>query len=149
MKMKITGTAFGVLYAQITFAGFLGPSNFEECVLEKMKGQSPSLIHIAKAACTKAFPKKPVETVINNDRIKYEWCRSDYESEAVCIRKRPDNLEITKIEALFFEDACDAKQTKSGITVTAEKPWFGSTYKFSLPLGTRRCAYFTFYGIEK
>jgi hypothetical protein len=149
MKTKVIGIALGILYAQVTFAGLFGPSNFEECVLEKMKGQAPSLMYMARAACKKAFPGKPVETVIENDRIKYEWCKSEYESEAVCIEKKPENVEITKVEALFFEDACDAKQAKSGITVTAEKPWFGSTYKFALPFGNRKCAYFRFYGIEK
>ena len=36
-------------------AGIFGPSNFEECVLEKMKGQAPNLMYMARAACVKAF----------------------------------------------------------------------------------------------
>lgn len=140
----------GFFYVPVAFAGIFGPSNFEECVLDKMKGQAPGLMYMAKAACLKAFPPEPTEVVIANDRIKYTWCKSEYDSVAVCIDQTPTNVKITKVEGLFFEDKCDAKQqSKPGVTATAEKPWYGTTYKFELPAAKRGCAYFTFYGIEK
>ncbi|MBT9613731.1 MAG: hypothetical protein IV108_10760 [Burkholderiales bacterium] len=140
----------GFFYVPTAFAGIFGPSNFEECVLDKMKGQAPNLIYMAKAACLKAFPPKPSEGVIADDRIKYTWCKSEYDSVAVCIDQTPTNVTITKVEGLFFEDDCGAKQqSKPGITATAAKPWYGTTYKFELPAAKRGCAIFTFYGIEK
>lgn len=140
----------GFFYVSTAVAGIFGPRNFEECVLDNMKGQAPSLIYIARAACLIAFPPKPTEGVVANDRIKYTWCKSEYNSVAVCIDETPTNVKITKVEGLFFEETCDARQqSKPGVTATAEKPWYGTTYKFELPAATRGCAIFTFYGIEK
>ena len=133
-----------------SFAGVFGPSNYEECVLDKMKGQTPNMMSLAKAACLKAFPDEPTENVIPQDLIKYTWCKSEYNSVAVCIEQAPPKAKITKVEGVFFEDACDAAlQPKPGVKATAEKPWYGTTYKFELPPAKRGCAYFTFYGVEK
>lgn len=130
-------------------AGLLGPSNYEECVLDKMKGQDKSLLSTARTACRNAFPAEPTESVIANDRIKYTWCKSEYDAVAACIDKAPPNIKITKIEGLFFEEGCDKEQSKPGVTGIAKKPWYGSTYKFDLPPAPRGCAIFTFYGIEE
>lgn len=143
----LTGCFF---YVPIAFAGIFGPSNFEECVLDKMKGQAPNLMSTARAACIKSFPPEPSEVVIDPDRIKYTWCKSESKSVAVCIDKVPPNVKLTRVEGIFFEGNCDAKeQIKPGVTATSEKPWYGSTYKFELPPAPRGCAYFTFYGTEK
>jgi hypothetical protein len=136
-----------LFYVPTVFAGILGPSNYEECVLDKMKGQSPNLLSTARSACLKNFPQ---EGVIATDRIKYTWCKSENTSASVCIEQIPFNVKITKIEGVFFEDKCDAKQlSKPGVKASATKPWYGTTYKFELPDGKRECAIFTFYGIEK
>ena len=41
---------------RITNAGWFGPSNYEECVLEKMKGQLPYMVKTARDACRLKFP---------------------------------------------------------------------------------------------
>lgn len=147
MKTVTIGLAIFMCYSPATFAGLFGPSNFEECVLEKMKGQDRALYPTAKSACLKIFPP---EVVIDRDRLKFTWCKSENESESVCLEQKPTNVTITKVEAVFFEDACDTRQQdKPGVTASSNKPWFGSTYKFDLPVGNRKCAYFIFYGIEK
>ena len=147
MKAKAIGVAIGLFYVQVAFAGLFEPSNYEECVLDKMKGQTQYLMDTARAACLKAFPK---EVVIDHSRIKYTWCKSEYNSVAVCIDQMPPNLNITRVEGLFFEDRCDAKQqSKAGVTAIAEKPWYGTIYKFDLPEAKRGCAVFTFYGFER
>lgn len=123
MKSKTIGLLLWALCVPSAFAGIFGPSNFEECVLEKMKGQAPNLLYMARAACLKAFPPEPLEVVISHDRIKYTWCKSEYDSVAVCIEKVPTNVKITKVEGVFFEDSCDAKeQSKPGVSATSEKP---------------------------
>lgn len=146
MKAKAIGLAFGLFYVQVAFAGLLGPSNFEECVLDKMKGQAPGLMGMANAACLKAFPK---EVAIDHSRVNYRWCESGYQSVAVCIDQMPTNVTITRVEGLFFEDNCDVTQSKAGVTAIAVKPWYGTTYRFELPAAKRGCAFFTFYGIER
>jgi hypothetical protein len=148
IKIKAIGLTFIVLHSPITAAGLFGPSNFEECVLENMKGQDRALYATAKAACLKAFPP---EVVIARDRLKFTWCKSEYDSASVCLEQKPANVTITKVEAVFSEDDCDdaKQQGKPSVVASSEKPWFGSTYKFNLPGGIRKCAIFTFYGIEK
>ncbi len=37
-------------------AGWFGPGNYHECVLEKMKGQSPYMLETAQSACELEFP---------------------------------------------------------------------------------------------
>lgn len=147
MKAKAFGLTFGFFYVQVAFAGLFGPGNFEECVLDKMKGQAQGLMGMASAACLISFPR---EVVIDHSRLKYTWCKSKY-NEAACIDQIPTNVTITRVEGLFFEDACDANpQSKAGVTAIAEKPWYGTTYKFELSAVAKRgCAYFTFYGIER
>lgn len=140
----------GLLANSNSISGVFWPSNYEECVLDKMKGQAPNMLHIAKAACLKAFPEEPPESIIDNVRIKHTWCKSEYNSVAVCIQQVPPKVKLTKVEGVFFEDDCNAQQqTKPGVTATAETPWFGTTYKFELPAAKRGCAQFTFYGVEK
>jgi hypothetical protein len=131
-----------------TFAGIFGPANYEECLLDKMKGQNSNMIYTARTACQKAFPDEPTENVIPSDGVKYTWCKSESESESVCIVQVIPKVKITKIEGVFFEEVCESKQQpKPGVTAVAEKPWYGTTFTFKLPLGARKCAYFTFYGI--
>jgi hypothetical protein len=43
-------------------AGWFGPSNYEECVLEKMKGQSRYMFNAAMRACDDKFPCPKGET---------------------------------------------------------------------------------------
>lgn len=108
-----------------------------------------SYVH-GKGCLRQGLPPEPVEVVISHDRIEYSWCKSEYNSVAVCIEKVPANVKITKVEGVFFEDSCDAKeQRKPGVSATAEKSWYGTTYEFELPAAKRRCTHFTFYGIEK
>jgi hypothetical protein len=147
LRAQAITLVLGFFYVPATSAGLLGPSNYEECVLEKMKGQAPGLIGMARAACLKAFPD---EVVVDHNRIKYTWCKAEYNSVAVCINQLPDNVTITKIEGLFFEDLCEAKQqSKAGVKAIAQRPWYGTTYTFELPPAKRGCAYFTFYGTER
>lgn len=148
MKAIAIGLAIGLFYVQVAFAGIFESSNYEECVLDKMKGQALGLMGMASAACLKAFPR---EVVIDQSRVKFTWCKSEYNSAAVCIDQMPTNVKITRVEGFFFEDACDAKQeSNAGVAAIAEKPWYGTTYKFELPEANKmRCANFTFYGIER
>ena len=147
MKIASISLALSISYSPIICAGVFGPDNLEDCILEKMKGQDRALYPTARAACLKAFPP---EVEIDRARLKFTWCESQSESEAVCLDQKPPNVTITKVVGLFYEEKCDATQyDKPGTTATATKPWYGTTYKFTLPQGNRKCANFSFYGIEK
>lgn len=49
---------------------FWGPSSFEECMLEKMKGQEASQRKYAYRVCSQRFPQ---EVTIPPDKITYTW----------------------------------------------------------------------------
>lgn len=57
---KIIVTAILFLASASVSAGWFGPDNYDDCVLEKMKGQETkaAIIH-ARKACRKKFPEKP------------------------------------------------------------------------------------------
>lgn len=60
MGMLVIAVMFGcvasVFLAPTALAGMFGPDNYEECVLEKMKGQEKHMLPTARGACTKKFP---------------------------------------------------------------------------------------------
>ena len=130
-------------------AGIFGAANYEECVLEKMKGQTVQLLGVARDACRQAFPLPPQEVIIDTDKLKWEWCESGSIKQIICVNKIPKNVNISRIEAIFFSETCGAKQEKPGIKGEAEKSMFSDKYTIYLPYGTYKCANILFYGFEK
>lgn len=128
-------------------AGLFGPKNYDECVLDKMKGQDRSLLYNARSACEREFPSI---VKLDNNKIEYTWCESSATSEVICMKNAPKSYKIERIEGLFFYAECGAeRQPKPGVTAEAEKPLYGSKFTFKeLPSGNRRCVYLTFYGYE-
>lgn len=58
MRIKIL-LLFGVVLVPIVgLAGWFDLDNYEDCVLEKMKGQQKHLLNIARKACRNEFPEK-------------------------------------------------------------------------------------------
>ncbi len=58
-------------------AGWFGPDNYEECVLERMKGQDKAMIQIARKACEKKFPFEKVLDYNYRNNIEISWFRDD------------------------------------------------------------------------
>jgi hypothetical protein len=59
-------------------AGWFGPSNADECLLEKMKGQLPGMFEIASAACIYQFAcnakfTEEFRKCLTND-VGSQWC---------------------------------------------------------------------------
>lgn len=46
----------GLMISLPAYAGWFGPSNYEECVLNKMKGQKADIEDTARDACRIKFP---------------------------------------------------------------------------------------------
>lgn len=130
--------------------GILGPSNYEECVLEKMKGQQQYMLSTAREACQKAFPDKSTEGELDNELIKYDWCNSSSTLQTICIRDQPKNYKITRVDAIFFTEDCATKQNKSGVAASGEKKWLSSNFEFKTPPAKKySCVVPTFYGFDK
>lgn len=154
---KLTRTALfapTVLLYAISFpayAQFFGPKNFEECVLEKMKGQAPNMISIARAACLKQFPQ---ERLLTEEEAQSTWCATTYESISACVKFK-DGAKVTKAMASFSKSPCESANLSDNIfsgdqAADAKIPLFGSTFKFELKNPSQyKCARFLFYGYVK
>jgi hypothetical protein len=49
-----------ILSTNTAYAGWFGPDNYEDCILEKMRGQHKNMIHTARIACEKSFPYEKI-----------------------------------------------------------------------------------------
>jgi hypothetical protein len=140
-------------------AGWFGPANYDECMLEKMKGQGYYMAEIAKAACLLKFPPQPKpepkeeEVLLNEQFIRFNWCAWEETNKQMCIVNKPDNYTITKVNVRFsaknpcikilpnghiWDPQFDADQ-KNWISITGEKAYFSPTYTFKSPPGNLNC----------
>ena len=132
-------------------AQFFGPKNFEECVLEKMKGQAPNMISIARSACLKQFPQ---ERLLTEDEAQATWCATTDESINACVKFK-DGVKVTKAMAAFSRAPCESANLSDNVfsgdqPADAKIPRFGSTFKFELKTPSQyKCARFLFYGHVK
>ena len=147
-----------ILLQVLMLAGFLpttahaqwfGPKNLEDCVLNKMKGQQPNMVGIARAACLKQFPQ---EVLLTEEYAKSTWCETNADSIGACVTLK-DGYKITRAEAVFSRTGCETSDSGSALfeaTVEGKLPTFGSTYKFSVSnAGSYNCGRFLFYGYKK
>lgn len=146
MKVRDFVLTTFLLATGTSYAGVFGASNYEECVLDKMKGQDRSMIYTARAACAKAFPQ---EELIDKGLVDGEWCKSNGDEQKYCITKVPKNYTLTSATALFFTEDCDAKQAKPGVEAEAKKDFFGNSFTFKTPYASYKCARFSIFGLPK
>ena len=130
-------------------AGIFGASNYEECVLDKMKGQVSQLMFTAQNACRQAFPLPPQEIRLDSEKIKYSWCKTEAKEITYCLEQVPKNIKVTKIEAILFKQKCEDIQTDAGLLVEGEKTLFKDEFKFKTNGKKYLCARAYFYGFEK
>lgn len=130
-------------------AQWFGPKNLEDCVLDKMKGQQPNMVGIARAACLKQFPQ---EILLTDEYAKSTWCETNADSIEACVILK-DGYKITKAEAVFSRSSCETADSNSAsfeATAEAKLPTFGSTYKFPVSnANSYKCGRFLFYGYKK
>ena len=87
-------------------AGWFGPDNYEECVVDKMKGQDKSMLKMVEKACEAKFPK-PVSVAEyagfgDNKEIKIDWM-----GNVVKVLKNDTTYEITEVIMIFSRKKCD------------------------------------------
>lgn len=130
-------------------AQWFGPKNLEDCVLDKMKGQQPNMLGVARAACLKQFPQ---EVLLTEEYVKSTWCETNADSIEACVTLK-DGYKITKAEAVFSRSGCGTADSNSApfdATAEAKLPTFGSTYKFPVSnADSYRCGRFLFYGYKR
>ncbi|MGD9670758.1 MAG: hypothetical protein AB7U75_17220 [Hyphomicrobiaceae bacterium] len=158
-------------------AGLFGPGNYEECVLENMKGQQQFMLETVRQACRKRFPEKrsepeePSETTLPAEYIKHTWCKSGRESQSVCLGEVSESYKITRVIGRFFKTTCEENDSyrdgiksleggawlsvwgqykdKNSVRIVGTKAWFSSTYHFKTPPADYKCLNIEFIGFYK
>jgi hypothetical protein len=149
MALRLAFTLLIIFITPLTQAGIFGPANYEECVLEKMKGQATQLLYTAQQACLIKFPPTPVETIIPDYLFKYDWCESNLTSQKICVSDLPKNISLTKAIATFYGDKCEVRNEKNSITLTTKKNLFNNNFEFGTSRTAYQCMTVTFFGFQK
>lgn len=130
-------------------AGIFGASNYEECVLEKMKGQDRWMLGTARDACFKKFPPEPTEQVIYIENENFSWEQTTPRTILVTVSKAPKDTKLLKADAIFMTADCGDKQKSSGFSATAEKALIGDKFEFKVERNNYKCARITFIGLAR
>jgi hypothetical protein len=108
-----------VIFPLPAFAGWLfGPDNYDDCVLEKMKGQDSSMRGHAMRACRELFPIEPVEKeILIWSKIKIAWeQKQNGATIEIRIEENLSNYNISKIRATFSTQKCDEENLEYKFT---------------------------------
>jgi hypothetical protein len=111
-----------VVFPHCAIAGWFGPDNYEECMLDKMKGQDKSMRSIANNACLATFPK-PMDIRVfagfgDDKEIKLLWDGSNIE-----IIKNNSSYQITSVDMLLSKENCaDTRELKFPVFLRRPAP---------------------------
>jgi len=102
MRWLVTSLCF-LLFA--CSKGEHSPRTYDECMLDKMKGKSPSMTYYAEEVCEVAFPYEKPLLGYDLSKLKLSW---DVSADAITlhITKNMGNYEIRRITAEFSEFDC-------------------------------------------
>ncbi|GAB6111556.1 hypothetical protein [Desulfomicrobium salsuginis] len=103
---------FIFFYSSVATAGWFGPSNFDECVIEGMKGQDKSMVRLVAKMCEKKFPFEKKLSFDYLGHIKYEWIPRQ-ESISFEIKENSGDYIVTKIMASFTTEECEGNKSNN------------------------------------
>ena len=96
---------FILLFPNSLLAGAAGPGNYNECVLQKIRGQVKSTISRARRICESEFPfEKKLRGYDKKVEIKW-WSTSD--SLHLAIQANHGDYRITRFNAKFARKPCN------------------------------------------
>lgn len=134
-------------------AAWLGPDNFDECVLEKMKGQQPNMIGVARSACRVQFPEEILLTEgihYRKGQIRYSWCDTSQNNITICIDENSTNYKVTKLVIKLTKEPCDSTNVQIDNEIEAKPPMFGSKYVVGVPDARAfKCLFIDIWGKKK
>ncbi len=82
-----------------------GPSNYEDCVLDKMKGQNKTMISVARKVCEKRFPYEK-ELYFYGRNLEFNW--GYYKSRMyLIIEKNYGEYTITRCRVNLSKKPCN------------------------------------------
>ncbi len=105
------------LFSAYSYAGWFGADNYEDCFLEKVKGQHKFMFDTARKACERQFPFEK-ELYRYKDNIEIGWWSSDEKSIYLQIKNNYGDYSITRYRANFSEKPCSETKSSSDYTLT-------------------------------
>ncbi len=126
-----------------------GSANYEECVVDKMKGQDRSMTWRVQDACEIKFPYEHEVDLRDADNFRWTWELRPNNQVALLLATNETVYAITRAKLLLFEGECNTTPAPNAKSAHADlvAPRFGS--EFVAPLsspGTYRCAVAKFWG---
>mgnify|MGYP003980597653 CR=1 FL=1 len=99
------------IFNSVCYAGIFGPDNFEDCVLEKLKGQEVTryTINLARTVCEEKFPSEKLllqGTHYQDGDIKINWVESNGDNISIKLEKSTSEYKITKVKLKFSKIPC-------------------------------------------
>lgn len=116
MNMKYAIPLIIFLMPTMASASFFGPKNYEECVLENMKGQVKTMISTARKACEKRFPYEKALPFYKDD-IEISWY-SDSDSLNLSIKENYGDYYITRYRSHFSKKVCNEVKALADYTLS-------------------------------
>lgn len=145
---KISITLISFIFISNAWGGLFGASNYDECMLDRMKGQSNNMRSSAENACEIAFPtERLLETniwAVDSVDISFEYTPTTNELIDINVINN-SNYKITKIKGQT-KSSC---QKDSIVLDRFEKPspLISSTYTIRVKDSRKvRCVELFFYG---
>lgn len=116
-KTTIAVILLTFFYPLISNAGwFSGPDNYDDCMLEKMKGQDKSMRRHAMRACEELFPYEKEIPNTEYSKIETTW-RQNGSTIEIIIEENLSNYNISKIKAGFSTKRCSEIEDRGWIEV--------------------------------
>ena len=102
MQKRVFAAVLAIL-STAGLQGCFGPSNYEECMLERMKGQTSGMLYVADKACKRQF-KVPFSIGVAG--VKWEFLTGFLTDGEIKILEAPDEYEVTTARFAFSEKKC-------------------------------------------
>jgi hypothetical protein len=103
--VTLSSLAFIIYMDCSASSGWLGPSSYDECVLDKTNDRMLSNYQVftIQQACRNLFPPEPKETLLDESGklIQYKYCSDTTGDAKICVTGQPDIYTITRVVGHF------------------------------------------------
>jgi len=116
-----------ILYSSSLLAGIFGPSSYDECMIEEMKGQDITMYRHAHKHCLKEFEEK---ISYKQGELEYKWRRGKYDLLYFTITKNLTGHHITKVLIETSDKDCSISKdsdytTSSVLNISGDSGLYG------------------------
>lgn len=103
-KIMYVLSVISILFPGSVMAGlFGGPSNYDECMVERMKGQERYMYSTVKKSCEREFEVKVEKKYL----VDLDWTDTTSSGVIVSIGKNDSEFEVTRAALIFSKKSCE------------------------------------------